>query len=256
MTQATLQRPPGAPATERILGIPFHCGTAADAVRQTLAGRGLVVAPSGPNLAVIDRDPVYRSAVTGASLALTDSGLMLLLWALRTGRRLPRVSGLGYLRALLAHPGFAREQVLWVVPGPVEAQGIRQWLESRQLPPGAYYSAPFYSRSSVSDPALLARLARERPGLVILCISGGVQEKLGQWLLDHLDYRPGVVCIGAAIGFITGAQAAIPTWADRLCLGWLLRCLRDPRRFVGRYLAALRLIPVLLRWGSEEPAYK
>ena len=238
---------------EMILGVPFFCGNAQEAVEATLRRRGLVVAPSGPNLAVMDRDPEYQMAVRGSDLALTDSGLMLALWALRHGRCLPRVSGLGYLRALLAHPGFAGESTLWVTPGPHEARRISRCLKQRGLSPGSAYLAPHYARSAVRDPELLAQLERERPSCVVICISGGVQEKLGLWLRERLSYRPAIVCIGAAIAFITGDQASIPPLADRLCVGWLLRCLRNPRRFAPRYLSALRLVPLQLRWDARPP---
>ncbi len=34
-------------------------------------------------------------------------------------------------------------------------------------------------------------------------------------------------------------------------LGWLLRSLSAPRRFVPRYLRSLRLVPLLLRYASN-----
>ncbi len=247
-----------APPVETILGVRYLVGDAGAAVAWALGRRGLVVAPSGPNLAAMDRDPAYARAVMAADLAVTDSGLMLALWAVSRGRLLPRVSGLGFLRALLAHADFARERTLWVVPGEREGASIRSWLTCHGLQPGSNYVAPMYARGpgGLFDPELLAQIERERPGCVFLCISGGVQEKLGHWLRDHLSYRPAIICIGAAIAFITGEQASISPRADRWALGWLLRCLRDPRRFVPRYAAALRLVPLLLRWGVRAPGEK
>jgi len=59
--------------------------------------------------------------------------------------------------------------------------------------------------------------------------------------------------IGAAIAFLSGDQAHIPFWADRLALGWLVRCLRDPRVFVPRYLRAFKLAYLVVRYDDKPP---
>ncbi|NBU73442.1 MAG: glycosyltransferase, partial [Bacteroidetes bacterium] len=82
------------------------------------------------------------------------------------------------------------------------------------------------------------------------------QEKLGSWLKLRLSYKPSIVCIGAAIGFLTGDQVKIPAWADHLCLGWLIRCLSNPTRFIPRYLKALRLIYLAARYRDRAPPVK
>jgi UDP-N-acetyl-D-mannosaminuronic acid transferase (WecB/TagA/CpsF family) len=86
---------------------------------------------------------------------------------------------------------------------------------------------------------------------VILNVGGGVQEQLGCWPKQRLSYTPAIVCTGAAIAFITGGQASIPPWADRLYLGWLLRILSNPRSYTKRYVQALALVPVVLKWKLE-----
>ena len=102
------------------------------------------------------------------------------------------------------------------------------------------YIAPIYG-SRAEDPSLLELIAAHRPSHVVVALSGGVQEKLGNYLRDNTSHRPAIHCIGAALGFITGYQIAIPPWADRLYLGWLLRLLANPRRFFPRALSAFAL---------------
>jgi UDP-N-acetyl-D-mannosaminuronic acid transferase (WecB/TagA/CpsF family) len=116
------------------------------------------------------------------------------------------------------------------------------------------YLAPLYPGGAIEDPALLAMIHERRPAQVIMAIGGGVQERLGLYLRRNLDYRPGIHCTGAAIGFLSGEQANIPTWADRYYLGWLARCLQSPARFVPRYWAARRLFTLMLRFGAASPA--
>ena len=102
------------------------------------------------------------------------------------------------------------------------------------------YVAPLYE-SEVTDTTLVAMIERRRPAQVIIAIGSGAQEKLGHYLRKNLSYRPGIHCIGVALGFITGDQAAIPDWADRFFLGWLWRLFAQPRTFVPRLSRGLEL---------------
>ena len=57
---------------------------------------------------------------------------------------------------------------------------------------------------------------------------------------------PVILCTGGAISFLSGGQANIPTWADRMYLGWLLRVIQSPRTFLPRYWNAAYEFPKLL----------
>jgi UDP-N-acetyl-D-mannosaminuronic acid transferase (WecB/TagA/CpsF family) len=250
------ERPPAnGPDFTQILGVRFFTGSVQRLLALTAQG-GLFVVPSGPGLAELDRDEAYRRALEASDVAVTDSGAMVLLWRLRTGEHINRISGLQFIRALLASPDFRRpHRVFWVMPSEPEAAASLDWLNAHGVPTTRddVYVAPLYEAGPVSDPLLVDALRRRDPPprYVVLCIGGGVQERLGLALRDALDYRPAIVCTGAALAFVTGRQASIPVWADRLMLGWLLRCLWSPRRFVPRYLRGLRLVPLLLRFASR-----
>lgn len=247
------------PNTETILGIRFHTGTTAEAVNAALAG-SLVLAPSGPGLAGdLVASAAYREALLGAEINLTDSGFMLLLWRAKTGRSLPRLSGLGYLQALLDRPEIQAERgTFWVMPSAAEQRANVAWLRSRglKLSDEDCYVAPHYGPGKIEDAALMQRLHSRRPRVVVIAIGGGVQERLGWTLHEALKReprRPGVVCIGAAIAFLSGTQGNIPSWADRWMLGWWFRIVSSPRRYVPRYWRALRLARLVLRHGTKLP---
>jgi UDP-N-acetyl-D-mannosaminuronic acid transferase (WecB/TagA/CpsF family) len=87
-----------------------------------------------------------------------------------------------------------------------------------------------------------------------MAIGGGTQERLGAFLCRNLDYHPAIHCTGAAIGFLSGDQARIPMWADRFRLGWLCRCLHDPRRFVPRYWEARKLVRLMFDYHGHLPS--
>lgn len=239
----------------RILGIDFFEGSAAEAVDCGLRQRGLVVAPSGTCFRRLQRDEVYRTAMTQADLVLPDSGFMVLLWRLLRGQRLNRISGLTYLKELLSRDEFRRDRsVLWILPNEEATRTTLNWLHDHGFLTTAddCYLAPIYA-ARVEDPLLLERVRSTSPNHVVIALSGGVQEKLGFYLREGATHRPAIHCIGAALGFVTGYQVAIPNWADRLYLGWFLRLLANPRRFIPRAMSAFALPAMIVKYGENLP---
>lgn len=75
----------------------------------------------------------------------------------------------------------------------------------------------------------------------------GMSDRGISYLRCELGRRPVVIATGGAISFFSGGQASIPRMMDRLFLGWLIRIIHDPKRFLTRYLGALALPLALLR---------
>lgn len=239
----------------QILGIRFFAGSAEEAVSIALGG-GLVVVPSAPVLVAAMEEPATQEALLDSDLAITDSGLMILLWRLLRRERIPRVSGLEYLQLLLREPAVrAPGATFWVMPGADAMRRNIAWLNAHGCAVSVddCYIAPQYPSGSLSDPMLLERIDARRPAHVVMAIGGGVQERLGHYLKKNAAYRPGIHCTGAAIGFLSGEQVGIPAWADRFFLGWLFRCLSSPGRFIPRYWKAMKLISMMLRNRSSVP---
>jgi UDP-N-acetyl-D-mannosaminuronic acid transferase (WecB/TagA/CpsF family) len=239
----------------QILGVQFFVGDAPQAVAIGVRG-GLVVAPSAPGLVELGRDHDYRQALLESDLAITDSGFLVLLWNALTLDGVQRVSGLEYLRLLLSQPEFRSPGlVLWVMPSRESMETNLRWLRGEGYPvePNDCYVAPKYAPGPIHDEALLNLVNERRPRHLVIGLGGGVQEKLGLYLKRQCAVAPAIHCIGAAIGFLTGDQVQIPAWADQWVLGWLLRCASKPRRFVPRYVRALQLPIVLLRYGAQMP---
>jgi exopolysaccharide biosynthesis WecB/TagA/CpsF family protein len=242
------------PSTEQILGINFFNGTVDEAVDSLSSSGGLLVVPAAPALVKVQEDAEYRRALTSADIVIADSGAMVLLWKLFTGRAVERISGLKFLKRLIArlaaHPD---EGVLWIVPSERAHHKTVDWLRSINLTANAdFYAAPRYA-AQVRDDALVAKIDIHSAAHVVIGIGGGVQEKLGLFLKENLRARPAIHCIGAALAFLTGDQPPIPMWADRFYLGWLLRLLRQPRVFGPRYLSALKLPWLIFRYRENSP---
>ena len=240
---------------EMILGVRFFVGTAQDAINNVSRHGGLVVVPSAPTLKNLTHDPLYRDALLGADFAIADSALMVLLWNLTQRNSIPKLSGLKYLRALIQQSDFRQPgSSYWVMPSLASAKRNAAWLRGNgvSVADEDVYLAPIYG-ADIRDPELIERLERRRPRHIVLGVGGGTQEQLGFYLKQNLRYRPAIHCVGAAIAFLSGDQVRIPVWVDNLGLGWLWRCISNPRRYVPRYLDAWRLVPLMLRYRDRLP---
>ena len=263
------------PDWQRILGVRFFNGAASDAVDYITRVGGYTVVPAAPALVKIENDPAYRRALLEADLAIADSGFMVLLWRILRGRTIARISGLKYLRILLANPRLReRGSMFLVLPHESSREKALMWLreEGFEITAADCYIAPEYSSCShgsvsreerkrvsqrrgysIADDALIAIVEERKPKHIIVGIGGGIQEKLGLYLREHLSYKPAIHCIGAALAFLTGDQKPIPMWADRMYLGWFLRLARAPRQYARRFSPAFRLPGMIWRYGEELP---
>jgi hypothetical protein len=142
----------------------------------------------------------------------------------------------------------------------------RAFLPAKQTDPGKRERLPYSSQlhssishlastasTGVEDQKLVSILESRKPKHIIIGIGGGMQDKLGSYLKHQLTYRPGIYCIGAAPGFVTGDQIVIPMWADRFFVGWIFRIIGRPRDYLTRYWKA-RLPPLLIiKYGTKFP---
>jgi UDP-N-acetyl-D-mannosaminuronic acid transferase (WecB/TagA/CpsF family) len=226
-------------------------------------------------MVALQYDEDYRRAIADADLAIADSGWMVLFWKLLHGEQLARISGLAFFRALLASPDARNPGYLfWVSPGENAKAKMVEFARNSGYPVTAddCYVAPDYKKRSrplvsredalpsptwhITDPDLLTTIEERKPKHIIIGIGGGMQDKLGSYLKRHLSYTPGIYCIGAAPGFVTGDQVGIPMWADRLFVGWVFRLITRPRALGARFWSAHRLPYLILRYGREMPPLK
>jgi N-acetylglucosaminyldiphosphoundecaprenol N-acetyl-beta-D-mannosaminyltransferase len=242
------------PPSRQILGLQFFTGNAAQAIERMSAG-GLLVVPAAPALKDLPTNASYREALLNADLTLTDSSFMVILWNLLERDNIPKISGLAYLRELLLFNSVREKgNSFWIMASGESSERNLAWLKTQgiELSPDDVYVAPMYLEE-IRDLELVRRLQERRPRHIIVTIGGGTQERLGLYLKRSLDYLPAIHCLGAAIAFLSGDQVRIPIWADSLGLGWFLRCLWEPRRYISRYWSARKLFPLLLRYRDQLP---
>src|SRR4029079_16270226 len=135
------------PDWQRILGVRFFDGAASDAVDYITRVGGYTVFPAAPALVKIENDPAYSRALVEADLAIADSGFMVLLWRLLQRRTIARISGLKYLRILLADPRLRdRGSAFLVLPRQSSLEKALAWLrpEGFEIASDDCYIAPDY----------------------------------------------------------------------------------------------------------------
>jgi N-acetylglucosaminyldiphosphoundecaprenol N-acetyl-beta-D-mannosaminyltransferase len=242
-------------SSRQILGIRFFNGDVEEAVALMCQGGGLLVAPSGTCFARLGEDEMYRRAMLSADLAIADSGLMVLTWRLLRREKIQRISGLKYLKQLLTTlKREERAHLFWILPNDSARQKLLDCFRHEGFPVTIEdcHVAPRYGLQ-VEDRDLLALVEERRPAHIVIAIGSGPQEKLGHYLCENLSYRPAIHCTGAALGFITGDQTAIPDWADRLFLGWFLRLVARPRIFIPRLVRGFELPWLIWKYGKKMP---
>ena len=246
-------------AYQQILGIRFFVGSADEAVQIGMGG-GLVVVPAAPALVDLETDEFYREALLHADLALTDSGLMVLLWRILAAKNISRVSGLKYLKLLFDKKALQpRESVLWVMPNAAARGQNLAWLRSQgyDFTEANCYLAPNYPPGQIKDDALVALVTERKPRHIVVCIGGGTQERLGL-MLKRASGFPSQHPLHWGRHWILDWQPGPHSWLGRQIFSWLAfpRCLSEPGKFVPRYWKACKLVPMMVRYRDKAPRMK
>ena len=231
-----------------LFNISFINGNYEEAFSRLKKGE-FMVAPSGPGLSNIDKDKRYWNALKGADFAIPDSGFMIILARIFYGYKIKKLSGPKFFRKFINEKILHEKGMLFSVdPNDYESKNNRKYLNDKRSPITSEYQyiAPIYDKNEITDSKLIKILEslEVRPQFLLLNLGGGVQERLGYYIKNNLSYKLGIICTGAAIAFETGSQAKLPKWADELYLGWLARIIQSPKKFLIRFLKALRLVYV------------
>ena len=241
--------------TTTILGIDFFKGEVTEVV-DLLKNGGLLVVPAAPALITIINDQKYYQSLQDADIIIPDSGYMTMIWNFLKKEKIKRISGLEFLISFInSYDIKAQGEFLIIDPKQVDADLNIEYLRKHNfiIAKEASYVAPMYKKDDITDIILLKLIEQMKPKYVLINLGGGVQEKLGAYLKNNLSYSPAIICTGAAIAFLTGVQAKIPSWADKYYLGWLFRCFKNPNLYVPRYIKAFKLAIIMLRYGKNSP---
>lgn len=207
-----------------------------------LSKKGLIVFPAAPALCNINKDKIYYKSLKNADIAMFDSGYFVLLLKIFKGLNISKFSGYKFLEYFFKHN--KNKKIFSIETDEINASVNQVFLKKFRIRTKNFqYIAPFYQKNKpIEDTILLKILKKKKPKIILINLGGGIQEVLGSYLKDNLNYNPQIICTGAAISFFTKKQAPINSLIDMIYLGWLIRCIFKPKQFIPRYLKSFKLI--------------
>jgi exopolysaccharide biosynthesis WecB/TagA/CpsF family protein len=202
---------------------------------------GLLTFPAAPALVNIYKDKKYYLSLKNSDYVFFDSGYLCLILKIMKNIHVNKLSGLLFLKKLIRNLKNSKFKVLLIDPNS-ESSKKNEYFFKKKLIKNLYnYIAPKYN-DNFDDKILLKKIKKIDPKFVIINLGGGVQEKLGLYLKKNTKKNITIICTGAAIAFLTGDQARIPHFIDKLYLGWLFRIIFNPRLYFFRYLNSFKLL--------------
>lgn len=242
--------------TVQILGIQFFKGKVNEVFEILKKNGGLITVPAAPALVTISKDSHYYESLLESDVVIPDSGYMVLIWNTFFKKKINKISGLEFINYFVDNiRQFHKDKFFLVNPSDLDGTINKDFLNDKglQISDEDIYTAPFY-KGNVNDTVLLEQIEKQKPQWVFINIGGGTQEKLGLYLKNNLSYQPAILCTGAALAFKTGRQVNMPSWVDYIYMGWLLRCISNPKVFVPRYLSGFKLLRMILVNKSNKVA--
>ena len=209
--------------------------------------RGLFLFPSGPGLSTIKNNKKYCNALQQADVNFFDSGYFVLLLRYLKNIKVNKFSGYLFIKYFLEYLKKNKIKVLSIDPNKIISTSVEKLLLKKIINKKLLinYIAPIYDKYEIIDIKLLKIIKRTKPRFVLINIAGGTQEILGLYLKKNLNYKPTILCTGAAITFFTGDQSPISSFLDNIYLGWFTRILYNPKLFLLRYVKTFKLIFIL-----------
>jgi len=211
-------------------------------IKSLLDRGGLLVLPAGPALATIKSDIQYYKSIKNADLVLFDSGYLCLLLRFLKKIKVKKISGYLFLKKFIqCLRRENKEKIFLIDPSHNQSKINKHYLKSQKINKIHQYIAPIYKKNKIFDKQLLDNINKIKPKYILINLGGGTQEVLGNYLKKKLNYKPSIICSGAAISFLTKQQAPLTDFIDKVYAGWLLRIIFDPFNFLPRYLSAFKL---------------
>jgi N-acetylglucosaminyldiphosphoundecaprenol N-acetyl-beta-D-mannosaminyltransferase len=238
----TDQSIPAAGTVQRVAGIPFRASTPSDAtdwiVRAAHAGGGYHVhLLNAYSIALADRNPEYRGAVSGDAVNFPDGRPVSWVSKLRRHEpRLQQVRGPGlFLHVLDAGRATGvRHYLLGSTPEVLAL--LRQRIEADF--PGAllvgFESPPFRQLSDDELDEQDGRILESGADVVWVGLGTPKQDFEAKRIAERLPVT--AVAVGAAFDFAAGTVREAPAWMSPLGLEWAYRFATEPKRLWRRYV--------------------
>jgi len=149
--------------------------------------------------------------------------------------RLKVCTGSDLTAELLGRVASAADRIILI--GGTASQ-VTELLATYQLTNVHHYDPPmgFIGDDAATETCLRFIEAHSPFRFCFLAVGSPQQEIIAQRLQVRGKARGLVLCVGAALNFLTGTERRAPRWMQKLACEWLYRLLQNPRRLGQRYL--------------------
>lgn len=224
-------------------GIDDFAAIAAGFDRERL---GYVVTPNADQIIRYHEDEEFRSTYTQAAYVLFDSRFLAYCLAIFRGQRLKVCPGSDLTAYLLGKASNPTDRIVLVGGTGEQARRVATLFKLENL---VHIDPPMgFIRDALEVEHCLSLIEAASPFRYCFLAVGSPQQELVACQLQQRQRARGLVlCIGASINFLTGAERRAPKWMQMLAAEWLYRLLQSPSRMAGRYLLRGPRIFLLLR---------
>lgn len=209
--------------------------------------KGYLVAPAASALSQIKNNELFYISLKKSRIAIFDSGFFCFCLILCKGIYFKKFSGFKFMKFFLEDNNIKNDKILSLDSSKQTSKLNFSYLKRKRFRFVKNYICPIYDPKKISDYSLLRIINKYKPKIIIINLSGTVQEPLALFLIKNLKYKPIIICTGAALSFFTGDQAPINSFIDNLYLGWLIRIIFNPIRNIPRFFYSLNLFKLTLK---------
>jgi N-acetylglucosaminyldiphosphoundecaprenol N-acetyl-beta-D-mannosaminyltransferase len=213
-----------------------------------LAHYAYVVTPNVDHLIRYCEDPSFRALYRSARYTLLDSRVVALAMRLLKGTQLAVCPGSDLTAVLLTQVVSPLDPVVLI--GGSESQA-KELATRYGLGNADHHNPPMGLIANEEATEACLRFIEDRSPFrfCFLAVGSPQQEMIAQRLQARGKARGLVLCVGASLNYLTGAERRAPRWMQRFALEWLYRLMQDPRRLARRYLVRGPRVFRYLLWG-------
>lgn len=182
------------------------------------------------------RDKAYRHVQNSGAMALPDGQPLSIVSRKRGFSEARRVPGPDLMPAILDLSQKMGYRHYFYGSTEATLEALRAALLRRfpKLQIAGMYSPPFRELTREEDEEIVRRINDSGADFVWVALGAPKQE---WWMYEHRHRVKALMLgVGAAFDFTAGTTKRAPMWMQKLCLEWVFRILKDPRRMLPRYL--------------------
>jgi UDP-N-acetyl-D-mannosaminuronic acid transferase (WecB/TagA/CpsF family) len=217
-----------------------------DKIINTIKGGGYVVAPAASALVEIEKNITYYESLKNSTCAIFDSGFFCIILRIFFIYNPKKFSGYLFLKKFIDYEYAKNKKILLINSSNKQGELNKKLLSKKKFKKVFLYTAPIYNENKIIDQEVINYIKKKKPYYIIINIGGLKQEPLAFFINSNIKFKCRIFCLGGAIDFITGLQAPINEFIDKIYLGWLLRIIFKPNIFFIRVLRSLNLLKFFL----------